>query len=106
MVPERHALAAHGIPDSTIQFADGLVQRDVLRDAGVNADSLIHATESRLRTGSQDRTRIVWLRTARDPFPEPDGLVSGPLSTTCGGLTIQGRAIRTQVQKCGAGERR
>lgn len=52
IAPEQHALASRGIPDSTVQFADGLVlvQREVLRRAGVNADSLIRAMESRLRT--------------------------------------------------------
>lgn len=51
IAPEQHALAAHGIPDSTIQFADGLilVQRKVVRRAGINADSLIRAMELRLR---------------------------------------------------------
>lgn len=52
LAPERRTLAARGIPDSTIQFADGLilVQRNVLQHAGINADSLIHAMELRLRT--------------------------------------------------------
>lgn len=51
IAPEQHALVGRGLPDSTIQFADGLVllQRDVLGRAGMNADSLIRAMELRLR---------------------------------------------------------
>lgn len=51
IAPERRALAARGLPDSTIQWQDGfiLVQREVLRRAGVNPDSLIAAMQGRIR---------------------------------------------------------
>jgi predicted AlkP superfamily pyrophosphatase or phosphodiesterase len=51
IAPEQHALAARGLPDSTIQFADGLIllQRAPLRRAHIDADSLIAAMERRLR---------------------------------------------------------
>jgi arylsulfatase A-like enzyme len=51
IAPERKALAAHGLPDSTIMNEEGLilVQRDVIRRAGLNPDSLIRAMQIRLR---------------------------------------------------------
>ena len=52
IAPEVKALAAHGLPDSTIQNAEGLilVQREVIRSAGLDPDSLIEAMQRRLRT--------------------------------------------------------
>ncbi|MGI9091390.1 MAG: alkaline phosphatase family protein [Gemmatimonadaceae bacterium] len=51
IAPEQRALVARGLPDSTIQFADGLVllQRGVLARAGINPDSIVRAMELRLR---------------------------------------------------------
>lgn len=51
VAPEREALRARGIPDSTIEFEDGmvLVQRGVLRRAGIDADSMISAMARRIR---------------------------------------------------------
>lgn len=51
VAPAQRALAARGLPDSVVQWEDGivLVHRDMLRRAGVNPDSVVRSMEASIR---------------------------------------------------------